>query len=449
MVQIEERFLKYQEEVKQREEEALRKQLEAEVAHERERKELQDYLDSITKAEAELAQDLPTTLNPQPASQTENADTSDSFLLTNADTSASFLPSLDKGIQSDDEGHKRLAQYTEPSLAKKLQIETGLLDPFDFEKHLLANHYCNPLTASKYKYAIMHFYRTKPDITSIETYNTYLVNRAFKKRCTWLYFCLKRFINWKIQNKMLREKLINGLVKPQQATNYKRERLHLSEEDVLKVYNAFPDGPRQRKNRLLWLLEFQTGLRIGTILNIKKESVFEEQYQGMPVIRINTIGKGKKLTVVYIFDPLTQQLFRDYIEYPDGFNLEDKEELEKMPFINSSPKDKRRYQVYTFEELHRCNYRSYSLEMKKALFDAGFDPQKFASHDLRRGFARRFYEKYRDIHALMNVMSHADISTTVRYLQTSGLGNIEYHKEMQLVPQDNIENTELLEEKKE
>jgi integrase len=67
---------------------------------------------------------------------------------------------------------------------------------------------------------------------------------------------------------------------------------------------------------------------------------------------------------------------------------------------------------------------------------AGVDMRMFATHDFRRCFARRVWEKWKDVNILQSVLNHADPKTTLRYLQQSGLRNVDYFKIIQVGDDD-------------
>lgn len=294
-----------------------------------------------------------------------------------------------------------------------------------------------PTSYTLYKDQLMAFLVTKPNLLDLNCYNDYLVKHAIQKRSQYLYFMFKRFIEFTfgIESKEYK-RLTKGLFKPQAVQNYKIQRVHLEEEDLLRVVNSFPDNKFKTKHQTLLLLESQTGLRIGALLTINTDAVFEEMYKQIAVIRINTVGKGRKLNVVYLFDDFIKEMFRKYIAYPVGNKLYPNG-LDNYPFL--TPSKSSRLGINRIENQHRLvqsNYQRYCRDLKIALKNAGIDPKTFSTHDLRRGFARRFYDKYKDIHALSRVLNHSDISTTIIYLQRSGLQTIDYHKEMQIGDQE-------------
>ena len=58
--------------------------------------------------------------------------------------------------------------------------------------------------------------------------------------------------------------------------------------------------------------------------------------------------------------------------------------------------------------------------MKRLCADAGVEPSKVFPHNLRHLFAAAYYQTYRDIVKLADVLGHSSIETTRIYLLTSG-----------------------------
>ena len=59
-------------------------------------------------------------------------------------------------------------------------------------------------------------------------------------------------------------------------------------------------------------------------------------------------------------------------------------------------------------------------ELKKLAMKAGIDPEKVYPHNFRKLFAHEFYNTYKDIAALADVLGHSSIETTRIYIMTSG-----------------------------
>jgi len=77
------------------------------------------------------------------------------------------------------------------------------------------------------------------------------------------------------------------------------------------------------------------------------------------------------------------------------------------------------------------NYQWYWIDLKQALNSAGINRDDFATHDFRRCFARRNWDKFKDVLILQKALRHKDPKTTLRYLEQSGLDTIDIHYEMQ------------------
>jgi site-specific recombinase XerD len=100
-------------------------------------------------------------------------------------------------------------------------------------------------------------------------------------------------------------------------------------------------------------------------------------------------------------------------------------------FITTGQSKNRPGSVNNDYKMIRLNYYWYWRDLKQALLRNGIKREDFATHDLRRCFARRAWEKYKDIHVLQGLLHHKNADTTLRYLAQSGLKNIDYLREMQ------------------
>ena len=87
--------------------------------------------------------------------------------------------------------------------------------------------------------------------------------------------------------------------------------------------------------------------------------------------------------------------------------------------------------VYDYFRLEKYNYWCYWEDLKQALQTSGIAKEDFATHDFRRCFARKVWEKYKDIQVLQHLLNHQNVNVTLRYLEHSGLKNIDYHYAMQ------------------
>lgn len=267
--------------------------------------------------------------------------------------------------------------------------------------------------------AVERFLKTNPDVDNLDDYNNFIITHSIKKRCSHYYSALKAFAEFKLNEANTRNKIIEGMIRPPIRNDIKMERKYLSEEQIFDVINSL----QQPKHRVIALIQTLTGVRAGDVLRLKRDNIIPEDYKGKPVLRINILGKGSKRNVIYIHDDVAQEIIMDYITNNYGF--------EPYYFIELGSMKNRRGSVENEFRLYRMNYHWYWEDLKTALQKNLIDMKDFASHDMRRCFARRCWERWKDLNVLQKILNHSNPATTMRYLQQSGLQNIDYHKEMQ------------------
>ena len=293
------------------------------------------------------------------------------------------------------------------------------MDPSLFEEWLKEKKSISDSTIHCYKHSIERFLSENPNLENLEDYNNFLIKLTIKKRCPHYYSVLKGFIEFKITDSNLKKKLIDGLIHPTERNDIVRERKHLTENKIFDVINQL----EEEKHRIIALIQSLTGVRVGDIMKLKRGGIVSEIYNNKEVTRLNLIGKRKKRNVIYIHDFVAQTLIWDYVLTHHGHN--------DYYFLNLGKVMHRPGQMDNEDGLMRMNYLWFWADLKQALQTVGIDKNDFATHDFRRCFARRAWEKYKDIHVLQSLLNHSDPKVTLRYLDQSGLQNIDYHKEMQ------------------
>ena len=148
-----------------------------------------------------------------------------------------------------------------------------------------------------------------------------------------------------------------------------------------------------------------------------------ETYHDRPVLRMSLLGKGRKRNVVYIHDKIIQDVVMDYVTKNQGYD--------RYFFLEISPFKGRQRNINSENLLIKMNYQWYWADLKQALQTVGISKDDFSTHDFRRCFARRAWEKTNNIHKLQRLLCHGDPKVTLRYLEQSGLDAIDYHAEMQ------------------
>jgi len=280
-----------------------------------------------------------------------------------------------------------------------------------FRNHLQERTKISDSSIHVYVGSVEKFLKFNPDIDEIDDYNNFLIPLIHRKRSTHYYSAIKRYIEFKIDDGKLRAKLIDALIKPTNKDPI-TERRHLNDEKILEVINNLT----KQKHKVLAIIQTMTGVRAGDILRLRKpQGIFYEDREGKPIIRLNIIGKREKRNVVFIFDPVAQDIIINYIDnnvtHDDYYFLEFSTHRKKHD-------DTRR--------LKDMNYHWYWSDLKQALNSAGVDSKDFATHDFRRCFAREIWEKFdHNLVILQRSLNHKQADSTLRYLKHSGLDNKE------------------------
>lgn len=274
-------------------------------------------------------------------------------------------------------------------------------------------------TIFTYSRSVKRFLARNPDIDKVEDYNNFLVDLVKKKRSNHYYSALRAFIEYKIGDSNIRKKLIDGMLKPVERFDIKRQRQYLNEDKILEVITYLQSD----KHRVLALVQHLTGVRAGDIMRLKRGSIFYEEYKGELAVKLNIVGKGGKPNVVYVHDKFVQNAIINYVT--TYFNHDE------YYFLELGKMKNREGQKDNEDALIRMNYLWYWQDLKQALQTAGINRELFATHDFKRCFGRRAWMKYKDIHILQGLLRHVDPKITLKYLDQSGLRNIDYHYDMQ------------------
>lgn len=272
-----------------------------------------------------------------------------------------------------------------------------------------------------YYMAVEKFLQESPDIENIECYNNFLIKYGIKKRNYHYYSALRHYLDFKFGDESnLKKELVKNLIKPQLKEDIVKERKYLDEEKLFEIINTlqFP------KHRMIALIQTLTGVRAGDILRIKRGGIIPENYEGNDVLKLVITGKRKKRNVVYIHDPIARDLVIEFVT-TNIYNVPD------YYFLEMTKRNFRKGKNYTEFELIRMNYIPYWKDLKQALQANGYNMEDFASHDFRRCYARRVWQRWKDINILQKLLNHRDAKTSLRYLEQSGLQNIDYSREMQ------------------
>ena len=299
-------------------------------------------------------------------------------------------------------------------------MKSDLFDVIFFQRYLEEKTDLADSSIFTYTKSIERFLLTGPNLSNIDDYNNFLVVTTVKKRSLHYYSAIRKYIEYKfgIDTKATID-IFKKLRRPKVRKDIFRKRKYLTEEQIINVINYIDEA----KHRMLALLQNLTGVRIGDLLRLKHGSIMPEVYKELPVIKLSLTGKGNKSYTVFLHDEIAQGLLMNYITKNYGHDDYYFLELSKAKGREGNPDNEPAF--------IRLNYQWYRNDLKEALNTAGVDKTNFSTHDMRRCFARRVWEKYKDVYILQQILNHEDPKTTLRYLKHSGLQTIDYHKDMQ------------------
>ena len=163
----------------------------------------------------------------------------------------------------------------------------------------------------------------------------------------------------------------------------------LTKEDVKKLIKVVP--PTRKRDRLIILLLYGTGLRVSEVCNLKIEDI--DFKRGILIVKG---GKGAKDRVVPIPDFLLKEI-EDY--------LKTREDGSEYLFVEVRREKKDRISPKTVWYL-----------LKKYGEKAGI---RVTPHMLRHSFATHMLEKGVDIRVIQEILGHSNLSTTQIYTKVT------------------------------
>ena len=274
------------------------------------------------------------------------------------------------------------------------------------------------------------FFIEVSDLDDVEAYNWFLATYTHKKRSTHYYSIIKTYIQFRFKNDIkTREEWLDKLLKPKHFKSIKIERRYLKEDKIIEIINNI----KVKKHVVMSILQYMTAIRAGDALSIHRDGIVEDEYEGVHSMQFIVTGKGDKRNVVYLFDPIAQEIVRDYLKTYDA-TIKDlyNPYYEDYIFMTLGEMRNRPGDTDSFFMMQHANYVRYWNDLQQAIEASGvIDKKFFSTHDFRRCFARNVWEKYKDVDLLKRALNHENASTTLRYLRQSGLQNIDIFKQMQ------------------
>lgn len=181
---------------------------------------------------------------------------------------------------------------------------------------------------------------------------------------------------------------------------FREESRDLRQEEYRKLVET---AYAQDKKRLGLILETicGTGIRVSELEFITVGAVKKG--------RVEIMLKGKVRVIL-----MPAHLRGKLLEYVKNEKI-----VSGKLFLTRNGKSVSRHQIWT--------------EMKKLCMAAGVEPSKVFPHNLRHLFAKSYYNVYKDIVGLANMLGHSSIDTTRLYLLTTGAEHMRQLDQLELV----------------
>ena len=170
--------------------------------------------------------------------------------------------------------------------------------------------------------------------------------------------------------------------------------------EIQKVQDSF-DGIFAIRNRSLFMLGVSTGGRISELLSLRIEDVYQNGAAVSDLLFSKAITKGGVSRAV----PVNSD-GRQAIEALIEWHCSAYRRLAKTRPLFPSRNGRGRKPL-SRREAHDV--------LKRAYIKAGLNGH-LATHSLRKSFAQRLYEQTSDIFAVQEMLGHANVATTQKYL---------------------------------
>ena len=174
----------------------------------------------------------------------------------------------------------------------------------------------------------------------------------------------------------------------------------LDNHEIAEVYESF-DGIFAIRNRSLFMLGVSTGGRISELLSLRLGDVFQNGAAVSDLLFHKSITKGAVSRAV----PVNSD-GREAIEALVGWHRSAYRRIARTRPLFPSRNGKGRKPL-SRREAHDV--------LKRAYIKAGLNGH-LATHSLRKSFAQRLYEQTSDIFAVQEMLGHAKVLTTQKYL---------------------------------
>lgn len=200
---------------------------------------------------------------------------------------------------------------------------------------------------------------------------------------------LRTFYKW-----LRKEELVsfNPMAKIQGPKNEKRLPAFAKESELQteKLDNLYTDSIEGERDKLVFELFYQTGIRLSELIDLRTQNVSNES--------IKVIGKRNKERII----PISKELNHQINSYLQAKN----QNLGESPFVFSLKFGKKLYPMLVYRIINR--YLSIATNLDKT-----------SPHVLRHTFATHMLNRGTGLETLKDLLGHANLSATQVYTHNS------------------------------
>ena len=147
-------------------------------------------------------------------------------------------------------------------------------------------------------------------------------------------------------------------------------------------------GTNEKRDYAILMLFLNCGIRRSELVGLNLNDVYED--------RIRVVGKGNKERIVY-FSTACRKALDDYL-------------LERTQIVLSDNRA-----LFGSRDSNRISVSAVHRLVKKALLQAGLDPEQYSAHKLRHTAATMMLSGGVDVKTVQEVLGHENLNTTQIY----------------------------------
>ncbi len=200
---------------------------------------------------------------------------------------------------------------------------------------------------------------------------------------------LRSFYKFLMRNEIIEVNPLDKVLAPKME---KKLPEFIPEKDLNILPNdLFPDTFAGLRDRLIFEILYQTGMRRNELVNLKETDIDF----GNGTIKV--LGKRNKERIIPLSDPLIN-LIKKYIDK--------KREISSCPYLIVTDKGKQAYDKFIYRKIRHILTLLTNVSKK-------------SPHILRHSFATHLLNNGADINAIKTVLGHSNLSATQIYTHTS------------------------------